>query len=534
LINFQRHPPAPAYAIGDLREPVPLRVLLVEDRPSDAALLVHLLRQAGFAPEWTRVETELEYLIHLDPALDIILADYALPQFSGLEALRLLHKRGLTIPFILITGTAGEEAAVEALHLGADDYLLKDRLARLGRAVTRALERRALRLEHQRSEQDLRDSELRLLNQERTARAAAEAAVRVRDEFVAIASHELRTPITSIKLAAQTLLNRFDQGDVERSQIVRSMSMVNLMSDRLNLLVADLLDVSRLRTGELELRPEPLDVVHLAQEVLSQGTVGANGLHPLTFSVRGVLPRVTADSLRIGQVLSNVIENAVKYSPKGGPVDVVLRAEGSGVLVSVSDCGIGFPIEAREAIFEPFGRATNAQQQRLPGMGLGLYISRQIIEQHRGRIWATSAGVGSGTTVNIWLPCETRGRAPEQQLRVLVVDDEAGIRDGLGGALELNGYECRLAATGQAALDVLAEWPADIIVLDLMMPVMDGWAFRAAQCAAAELRDIPVVVVSASQAHTERNQDLKPSATISKPFELPHLFDTLQDVLRAA
>src|ERR1700674_4281020 len=148
-------------------ELTPLRVLVVEDRPADALLVVRVLREAGFAPEWERVETESEYLAHLDPPPDVILADYSLPQFSGLQALRLLRERKLTIPFILITGAAGEEAAVNALQEGADDYLLKDRLARLGRAVTRALEQRALRDQKRRTEQELRDTEQRLFAQER-------------------------------------------------------------------------------------------------------------------------------------------------------------------------------------------------------------------------------------------------------------------------------------------------------------------------------------------------------------------------------
>jgi CheY-like chemotaxis protein len=195
-------------------ELTPLRVLLVEDRPADAALVVRALREAGFAPDWQRVETESEYLAQLDPAPDVILADYALPHFSGLQALRLLRAQGLTIPFILITGAAGEEAAVNALQEGADDYLLKDRLARLGRAVKRAMEQQALRKEKQQAVSALWDSEQRSLKEERAARAEAEAAVRMRDEFLTIASHELRTPVTAIKCTAQLLLSRFDRGDV--------------------------------------------------------------------------------------------------------------------------------------------------------------------------------------------------------------------------------------------------------------------------------------------------------------------------------
>jgi signal transduction histidine kinase len=391
-------------AVAAWPHPKRLRILLVEDRPADATLLLHLVREAGFALEWQRVETEAEYLANLDPSLDVILADYALPQFSGLEALRLMRERGLRIPFIVVTGTAGEEAAVTALQLGADDYLLKDRLAPLGRAITRALERHTLWEEKQRAEQELRETEQRLLAQERTARAEAEAAVRMRDEFMGIASHELRTPITAIKCTVQLLLSRLDRGDLDPTRVIERLQTLNLMTDRLNLLIADLLDVTRLRTGQLHLRPEPLDLAHLVQQMVDEQRVQLGSKYPLSLRVHGELPALSADQYRIQQVLSNVLQNAVKYSPAGGEVEVRLRAQDAGVVISVSDTGIGLPPDALESIFEPFGRASNARREQLPGMGLGLYITRQIVNQHGGHIWAQSAGEGFGTLMSIWLP----------------------------------------------------------------------------------------------------------------------------------
>ncbi|MEO7913411.1 MAG: response regulator, partial [Roseiflexaceae bacterium] len=131
---------------------VPLRVLVLEDRPADAELALRELRRAGFAPEWQRVETEADYLAGLDPTLDLILADYSLPQFDAIQALELVRARGLDTPFIIVSGTIGEESAVAAMQKGADDYVLKDRLARLGSAVQHALEQRHLRIEKQRAE----------------------------------------------------------------------------------------------------------------------------------------------------------------------------------------------------------------------------------------------------------------------------------------------------------------------------------------------------------------------------------------------
>ena len=126
-----------------------LHIIIVEDQPSDAELVLDELRKAGYAPVWRRVETEAEYLATLDPAFDLILADYSLPQFNALRALELLLAYGLDIPFIIVSGTIGEEVAVAAMRLGAADYLFKDRLARLGTAVAHALEQRQLRFEAQ-------------------------------------------------------------------------------------------------------------------------------------------------------------------------------------------------------------------------------------------------------------------------------------------------------------------------------------------------------------------------------------------------
>ena len=141
--------------------PTPLRVLILEDRPEDAELLVRELRRARFEPDWKQVATEQDFLVHLDPAPDIILSDYFIPGFGGLQALRLLRARELDIPFILVSGTVGEDVAVAAVHEGAADYLLSDRLGRLGPAITRALGEKRLRAEKRQAEQELRESERR-------------------------------------------------------------------------------------------------------------------------------------------------------------------------------------------------------------------------------------------------------------------------------------------------------------------------------------------------------------------------------------
>jgi len=197
----------------------PLRVLIVEDTPTDVELMLRELRRAGFDPGWAQVQTEADYLEHLHPDLDIILSDYSMPQFSGLRALELLNERGLEIPFISVSGTMGEETAVGVMKQGAADYLIKDRLARLGPAVTQALNQSRLRKERTEAEEALKRQEEQyrvlfetnpsamLVYELETLRILAvnDAAVEQydysREEFLARSLYDLRPPTEHERLA---------------------------------------------------------------------------------------------------------------------------------------------------------------------------------------------------------------------------------------------------------------------------------------------------------------------------------------------
>jgi PAS domain S-box-containing protein len=236
------------------------------------------------------------------------------------------------------------------------------------------------------------------------ARQAAEEAVRARDTFLSIAAHELRTPITALKGTAQLLLRRQSRGSLDADHLADALRKLDHSADRLVELTGDLLDVARIRTGQLPLDPRPIDLVALVDAAVVQARVRADDGHRLTLDAPAGVPTVVADAGRIEQVLTNLLDNALKYSPAGGAVAVAVRAEGAGAAVAVRDGGIGLPSGAAEAIFAPFGRAANAAASRLPGMGLGLFICRSIVERHGGWIAAESAGEGRGTTVTFWLP----------------------------------------------------------------------------------------------------------------------------------
>lgn len=230
-------------------------------------------------------------------------------------------------------------------------------------------------------------------------------AIRARDEFLSIASHELRTPVAGIKGYAQLLLRAEARGRLDPDRLRRSLQAIDDVTDRLTTLTQDLLDVSRIRLGQLPLRIQQIDLRELVQRVTQRFSEHIPLTHTILVEAEAEPCPIPADADRLEQVLTNLLENAVKYSPDGGTVRVTLSRAADEMLLSVQDHGIGLPDDAAESIFRPFGRAPNAARHNLPGMGLGLYICQNIVERHGGRIVAHSDGEGHGTTLEIALPC---------------------------------------------------------------------------------------------------------------------------------
>ncbi len=245
------------------------------------------------------------------------------------------------------------------------------------------------------------------------ARLAAEGAVRARDTFLAIAAHELRTPLTALKGTTQLLVRQRSRGTLNPERLGRGLDTLDRAADRLVALTNDLLDVAQLNTGRLSLNPHQTDLAALVAESVTQARDRSDDGHHLTLAVPPTLPTVWLDATRIEQVLTNLLDNALKYSPAGGPVAVTVAADGAGVAIAVRDRGIGLPTAALELIFAPFGRASNAEASTLPGLGLGLAISRTIVERHGGWIVAASEGEGHGTTITCWLPLAGPPRTEE-------------------------------------------------------------------------------------------------------------------------
>lgn len=232
----------------------------------------------------------------------------------------------------------------------------------------------------------------------------AQEAVAARDNFLSVAAHELRTPVTGVRAYVQLLRLQQSQGQLTPARLATAIEAVERGTSRLTTLIRDLLDVARLRGGQFSIRRDTVELVALIEAVVAQERLSLGDSLHLVAELPPPPCNVSGDAARLEQVLSNLLENARKYSPEGGAITLSLERDDDGAVVTVRDEGIGLDPGEAEAIFTPFNRSRAALARQIPGLGLGLAIARSIVEQHDGQLWATSEGAGRGTTFVLRLP----------------------------------------------------------------------------------------------------------------------------------
>ncbi|HEX6122340.1 MAG TPA: ATP-binding protein [Ktedonobacterales bacterium] len=382
------------------------RILIVDDDTAMLQALPEALRLRLEAPEIETVDSApvaLERVAAVD--FDVIVSDIKMPGMDGLTLLSKIHELRPDTPTLLITGHGERDLAIQALRGGAYDFIQKpiERdyfIASLRRAIqTRQLRRQ---VEDQRRALEAHAALLERTVHERT-RELIEAN-RAKDIFLSIASHELRTPLTSMKGLAQLTHRRLQAAGAPEAALLARMERAIL---RMEALVADLLDVSRIESGKLALRVETGDLAAILRQVVDEQSAATERPIQLTLPEQPV--RIRADMDRLCQVLDNLVSNALKYSPARTAISVELSQVGNEALIQVRDHGFGIPREYLSHIFERFYRVPEARigSGSGLGLGLGLFISREIIERHHGRIWAKSTpGRGSTFTIALPLPAE--------------------------------------------------------------------------------------------------------------------------------
>jgi two-component system, sensor histidine kinase and response regulator len=362
-------------------------ILIVDD---DTALLQALPQALYIRMPGSRVDTcdsALEALNLIKTHdYDVIVSDIKMPGMDGLVLLARIQELRPATPTLLITGHGDHNLAIEALRGSAYDFIQKpiDRDYFVA-ALLRATQTRHLRrqVEQQQQALELHAKSLERIVQERT-KELVEANV-VKDEFIGMASHELKTPLSSLKGMTQLLHRRLERAN--SPEVSSLMSMENSIR-RMEVLVNDLLNISSLETGVFTLHRQRCDILELTQSLIDEYVLGTNP-HPVIHVKLPPEPiEVEVDVERIGQVIINLLSNARKYSSVGTPIHVTLERDARDVCISVRDSGVGIPADVLPQIFERFYRVpgTEVLTGSSIGFGLGLYISKQIVEHHGGRI----------------------------------------------------------------------------------------------------------------------------------------------------
>ncbi len=372
---------------------------------------------------------------------------------------------------------------------------------------------------------------------------ALEELERLRAEFLAMVSHELRTPLTSVKGSITTLLD--PPSPLNPAEMRQFHRIIDAQVDRMHVLISDLLDVARIETGTLAVSPEPTDVALLVGEACN-GFRSGGGRHEIDLDLARDLAWVMADRLRMVQVLGNLLTNAARHSPESSAIQVSAEGEGVHVTVSVSDRGRGIPAESLPHLFRKFSRL--GSQEQGGDTGLGLAICKGIVEAHGGRIWAESDGPGLGARFTFTLPTveaagyvSPAGRAQPsarssrrrgaEQLRILAVDDDPQALRYVRDTLMQSGYEPLVTADPQEALRLVAEQRPHLVLLDLVLPGIDGIDLMKA---IAEATEVPVIFLSAygQDELIARAFDNGAADYVVKPFSPTELSARIRAALR--
>jgi CheY-like chemotaxis protein len=349
----------------------------------------------------------------------------------------------------------------------------------------------------------------------------------MKDEFVSVVSHELRTPLTSIRGALGLLASGLLTTQPEQGKRMLEIAVNN--TDRLVRLINDILDIERIESGKVIMAKETCDAANLMIQAADAIRVIAEKAE-VTLSVSPVSARLWADPDRIIQTLTNLLGNAIKFSTAGSTVWLTAHL-GEQMLFQVKDQGRGIPADKLETIFERFGQIDASDSRKKGGTGLGLAICRSIVQQHEGRIWAEST-LGEGSTFFFTLPVLRQDKpvvtAAASSPLVLMCDDDPSIRAVVQTMLEQQGYRVLTVASGQEAVEQAIAKPPDVILLNLMMPGMNGWETMATLKEQLETRHIPIVLLSGLLPNERESPQPDVVDWIVKPPDEMLLFQALE------
>jgi len=554
------------------------RILIVDDLPEKLLVYRTVLEELDAELAVARSGTEaLKLILHEEFA--VILLDVNMPNMDGLETASLIrrYRRTERTPIIFITAYADEMQTSRGYELGAVDYILtpinphvlrskvrvfidlyrahaelasshqalEQRVAERTQELERSNERLQAEIDERRRIEREREA---LLEREQALRAEAEELSRLKDEFLATMSHELRTPLNAI-FGWITLLRT---GRLDGPTEERALETIERNARTQKRLIEDLLDVSRIVTGKVTLElavVDPRRIIEASIETMMPAAQ-AKGIHLVPLLDAGVGP-LLGDPARLQQVVCNLLSNAIKFTPLGGRIELTLARRGAEAEITVRDTGRGIKPEFLPYVFDRFRQEDGSISRRHGGLGLGLAIVRHLIELHGGTVSAASEGEGRGATFTLRVPIRSSaaagespgprppppsGSAPLAGIHVLVVDDDPGAREVIAQTLESLGARVSLAASAPTALTLLFERKPHVLVADLGMPEMDGFALIE-QVRALEPNlggRIPAIAVTAYATMQDRLRALHAGYQnhIVKPVEAEELAAVISSLTR--
>jgi signal transduction histidine kinase len=489
------------------------RVLLADDNADLRAYAGRLLAEHYEVEAVADGEAALQAARRRRP--DIVVSDVMMPRMDGFALLQALRDDPAlaTVPVVLVSARAGEEARLEGLQRGADDYLAKpfsarELLVRVGALLHAAAARRE-------AEEKLREAD------------------RTKDAFLATLAHELRNPLAPLRAGLELMKHAAsDERLREDARAIMERQMAHMVR-----LIDDLLDVSRITHGRLELKLTRVDLVQAARQAVeaTRSAIEAAG-HTLSVDHPPAPMFVKADLTRLVQVISNLLNNSARYTETGGRIELALDREDAHAIVRVRDTGIGIAADMRDRIFEMFERGERSGVAAEGGLGIGLSIARRLVELHGGSIEARSPGRGQGSEFLVRLPLAPEigepAREPEKRhggavagKRILVVDDSRDAVEMLASLLALAGNQIRVAHDGEEAVNVALAYRPHFILLDLGMPRMDG--FEACRAIRRSWRGDPPYIVALTgwgqEMDRARTEQAGFDAHLVKPVQLEDL-----------
>ena len=523
-------------------------LLAIDDDPDNRAFLTKAVVKQGFevvtAPNATQARRQLD---GRRPAL--IFLDVQMPEESGLALLPQMLRDYPESVVVMMTAYGSEQVAAEALRGGADDYIAKPiDLQRLRALLERNLDKQRLRAERQSLVARLKDSNRYLMRQHAALRRADEEILQInrqleqsnryKSEFLANMSHELRTPLNAVLGFSEILLDAtMNLTSGERIEFLRN---IHSSGQHLLGLINDILDLAKIEAGKMELHAEEMPVAEALQEVTSilEPMARQQGLQ-LIMAGTADLGVIKADRSKFKQVLYNLLSNAVKFTPPPGQITVTVKDSSEQLTVSVHDTGIGMKEEDLPKLFREFEQIDGSYTRRYQGTGLGLALCRRFVEMHGGRIWAESH-FGKGSTFTFTIPRDPRiAPATEPSLDeaqtaesmelplVLVVEDDPASSQRLTAEIQGVGFRVAHALDGNEAVRKAMEILPDLIVIETVLPVKDGWQVLTELRARAATADVPVLVCSVT-----RNQQLMTEFGVVGYVAKPWATKTMQDELR--